>query len=169
MHKNVALCEMRKYPICKELSDICVVTQRSYRLGTTDRASNICGNFSRKQRCCRFLLKRTKFEVGSGREGGRGCKRWGNYRNWAAGRRRAEVMGVVGAGVVIRGQGRISSCSSGQRQTLVIELLHFSRHHQSEWNRSDYSGRVQIEELPFRPSISGVSQPAVGPKLWLWD
>ena len=75
MHKNVALCEMRKYPICKELSDICVVTQRSYRLGTTDRASNICGNFSRKQSFGRFLLKRTKFESGSRREGGRGCKR----------------------------------------------------------------------------------------------
>ena len=45
MHNIVALREMRKNPICKELSDICVVTQRSYRLGTTDRASNICGNF----------------------------------------------------------------------------------------------------------------------------
>ena len=72
--------------------------------------------------------------------------------------------GVVGAGggqrEVIRGQGGqgadVQVIFGAFEQTPVIELLHFSR--QPEGNRSDYSGPVQIEALPFLPSISGFSQ-----------
>ena len=75
--------------------------------------------------------------------------------------------GVVGAGgqdggqrEVIRGQGGqgadVQVIFGAFEQTPVIELLHFSR--QPEGNRSDYSGPVQIEALPFLPSISAFSQ-----------
>ena len=61
---------------------------------------------------------------------------------------------------VIRGQGGqgadVQVIFGAFEQTPVIELLHFSR--QPEGNRSDYSGPVQIEALPFLPSISGFSQ-----------
>ena len=61
---------------------------------------------------------------------------------------------------VIRGQGGqgadVQVIFGAFEQTPVIELLHFSR--QPEGNRSDYSGPVQIEALPFLPSISAFSQ-----------
>ena len=115
--------------LCKVLSDICVVTRRSYRVGNTTALTKGC-KYSENKLCWKlnfgggsflaFGLKKTKFEVGRGRGGaGKGEE---NYRNWAAGWWRAEVVGGVGRGGWLEGSRRrraerISSCSAGQRQT----------------------------------------------------